>query len=366
MQDYKSFCRIIRHYESYLTPGALSKAFLILADIISKPEVSHVLIYQSAVCLKKILINNEESDLPIACMQTCISNIFQLLTIYKDNPNHLWNLLNLLAQITRSLSTEALAANLQVIFQNINEIIDIKDSKGMIVGAIAEMIEGILEIVDLSKISPPIFNFIFELSIKHLSFNLSKPPQNTCEEEDNLDSLFRLWLSLMKNYKHHFHNSQLTQMLQSLMSDHNERLKKLDPLRFLEITEEYLISGLVELNSRDVTHIFQPMISNTESEMSDKVTIALFSFYYTYSLVTNTYIEEVIVHALRILKGLILKISSAFNTQRSFVYMIICHHIIVFGGNSILTILGAGWTDYKDWFWPLVWSLDYLNQKYAR
>ena len=59
--------------------------------------------------------------------------------------------------------------------------------------------------------------------------------------------------------------------------------------------------------------------------------IALFSFYYTYSLITNTYIEEIITHALKILKDLATKIASTFNTQRSFIFMIICHHMIAFG-----------------------------------
>ena len=104
LQDFKSFCRIIRYYESYLTPEALFRSFGILAQIISRPGVDHIVVYQSAVCLKKILSNNEESELPMELMGNCICHIFQLLSIYKDNPNHLWNLLNLLAQITRCLS----------------------------------------------------------------------------------------------------------------------------------------------------------------------------------------------------------------------------------------------------------------------
>ena len=77
-------------------------------------------------------------------MGHCISNIFRLLSIYKDNPNHLWNLLNLLAQITRCLSTEALALNLQAILASTDEIIEMRDSEGLIVGGIAEMLEGII------------------------------------------------------------------------------------------------------------------------------------------------------------------------------------------------------------------------------
>ena len=83
LRDFKSFCRIIRYYEYYLTPEALAKSFSILAEIIGMPGVDHIIVYQSAVCLKKILGNNEESELPMELMGNCICNIFQLLSIYK-------------------------------------------------------------------------------------------------------------------------------------------------------------------------------------------------------------------------------------------------------------------------------------------
>ena len=77
LQDYKSFCRIIRHYESYLTPVALAKSFAALVDIIGTPGVDHIMIYQCAVCLKNILSSNEESELPMERMGHCISNMFR-------------------------------------------------------------------------------------------------------------------------------------------------------------------------------------------------------------------------------------------------------------------------------------------------
>ena len=41
------------------------------------------------------------------------------------------------------------------------------------------------------------------------------------------------------------------------MSQYNNRLKAYEPIRFLEISEEYMISGLVQLSKMDVSNIFQ-------------------------------------------------------------------------------------------------------------
>ena len=135
-------------------------------------------------------------------MGQCIHNIFQLLSIYKDNPNHLWNLLNLLAQILRVLSNDALMKNMPFIMQSMNSLIEMKDNKGMIISGIAEMMEGILDMMDPEKTQYlDILISMCQLSLKHLEINLSVTNRNkSIEDEDKSDSLYRLWLALMKAY----------------------------------------------------------------------------------------------------------------------------------------------------------------------
>ena len=56
-------------------------------------------------------------------MGMCFANIFKLLAIYKHNPNHLWNLLRLLNQILKALSSEALLNSLPYILDPIKIVI---------------------------------------------------------------------------------------------------------------------------------------------------------------------------------------------------------------------------------------------------
>lgn len=364
LQDYKSFARIVRYYECYFDSATLNRSFRILTNIISSPGVDHVVVYQCAVCIKKMITTNEEETLPLECISQSTSNLFELLSIYKDNPNHLWNILNLLAQITKALSNEALMLNLPTILQSINGLVDRKDSKGLIVGGVAEMLEGILEMLDEEKIQmagPQ----IFEIGIKHLSLNLNWSIANHSEEEDNADSLFRLWLGLMRNIYPAIKGTPIGDQLVALISEFSELLKMHDSIRFLEISEEYILCGLVQLSQEDITSLFHSMVANCRVEDEQKMTLSLFSLYFTYSLTNNICIDSLLTLANKTLKQLMPKISVHNNTERSILLMIICHHLIIFGGERVLNILGAGWDDYKEWFWPIVWSLDYLNQKYA-
>lgn len=55
VQDFNTFARVIRHFQGSFTPETLSKSFQILVEITSQTGISPVLLYQSAVCLKKML-----------------------------------------------------------------------------------------------------------------------------------------------------------------------------------------------------------------------------------------------------------------------------------------------------------------------
>lgn len=46
--------------------------------------------------------------------------------------------------------------------------------------------------------------------------------------------------------------------------------------------------------------------------------------------------------------------------------LIINHHIVLFGASHIFELFHTYWSNNLEWFWPLVWSLDYVNHRYAR
>ena len=108
------------------------------------------------------------------------------------------------------------------------------------------------EMLELPKVEPKNLNCMFELCIKHLELNLRRAHN----EEDNTDCLLRLWLSLMRSYPLNCEPSHVSSQLLSLYSAHRDDLQAYDPIRFLEISEEYMISGLMQLSASDVTHIF--------------------------------------------------------------------------------------------------------------
>ena len=59
-QDYRMFARLIRSYNSYLNMTMVSKSFEILINIVSQEGINHQVIYQCAVCIKKMLSEHEE------------------------------------------------------------------------------------------------------------------------------------------------------------------------------------------------------------------------------------------------------------------------------------------------------------------
>lgn len=54
-QDYIMFSRLIRSYNAYFTMTKVYKSFEILVTLIANPSVKHQIVYQCAVCIKKIL-----------------------------------------------------------------------------------------------------------------------------------------------------------------------------------------------------------------------------------------------------------------------------------------------------------------------
>ena len=136
MEDYSTFSKVLQHCYSFFTPDLLKKCFSILTDIASKKDIGHFVLYQCATSIKKLL--QEYDDLPLHNLGPCFSNIFQLLIIYKDNPNHLWNLLQLLTHILKTLSSATIAQTVPYMLAPISTILELKgNNKALTICAMA-------------------------------------------------------------------------------------------------------------------------------------------------------------------------------------------------------------------------------------
>jgi hypothetical protein len=88
--------------------------------------------------------------------------------------------------------------------------------------------------------------------------------------------------------------------------------------------------------------------------------------YFSYFLTSGISIEKMLVLAIQIVYDLYNKISPSNNTLRTFILLIINHHLIVLGASSTFEIFTRSFDNvYQEWFWPYLWSLEYLNHKYA-
>lgn len=71
-------------YHNYVDQPTSSKFFEALVTLIGTPGINHHTVYQSAVCLQKLLAEHENnSQLPVTKMGACLASIFSLLDIYK-------------------------------------------------------------------------------------------------------------------------------------------------------------------------------------------------------------------------------------------------------------------------------------------
>lgn len=61
------------------------------------------------------------------------------------------------------------------------------------------------------------------------------------------------------------------------------------------------------------------------------------------------------------------KVSPSINTYRMLLMLIINYHVIIYGGDKIFEMFNTIYgNNYKEWFWPYIWSLEYINNKYTK
>jgi hypothetical protein len=66
-----------------------------------------------------------------------------LVAIYKGTPTHLWNLLQLVNEILKLISNEAVFVNLHGMVSSINSLIESNNDE-LVVNAISDMLQNIL------------------------------------------------------------------------------------------------------------------------------------------------------------------------------------------------------------------------------
>lgn len=101
-------------------------------------------------------------------------------------------------------------------------------------------------------------------------------------------------------------------------------------------------------------------------EHSGRIFVALYSVYFTYSIVSNTYVPDLLANCMQDLRTITNRISTVENALRTQLMIVISHHLLVFGHANVFGLFNSIWPNYVDWFWPMVWGLDYINYRYAR
>ena len=91
-----------------------------------------------------------------------------------------------------------------------------------------------------------------------------------------------------------------------------------------------MISGLLSLSRENVISLFESILSKNSIEHQNRLCMGLFSFYLTFSCLTNTYIQQILILGMEQLISLVNKISPSENAMRTQIMVAINHHIIMF------------------------------------
>jgi hypothetical protein len=146
-KDFGVFSRLIRCYNYFFSLSMACKAFEILVNVIATPDIDHQVIYHCAVCVKKMLIEHDEDEqLPLDNLGLCLNNLLVLVRTYKNVPTHLWSLLQLVTEILKLVNDETILRNLSCLIQNIEVLIEEKDNEQLIISAISDLLQNVLEL----------------------------------------------------------------------------------------------------------------------------------------------------------------------------------------------------------------------------
>ena len=143
--------------------------------------------------------------------------------------------------------------------------------------------------------------------------------------------LFTLWLRMIREYAADRSSPQLNTYLINLFGKYKEVIMNDEPIIFVEIVEEYFLSGLLIPRPDDLLSVFKSVLNENSLEHRHRLATALFSLYFSYSTFTNSFVQEIVQLCMKELIELVNKISRSYNTLRTQIMLIINHHIITFG-----------------------------------
>lgn len=93
--------------------------------------------------------------------------------------------------------------------------------------------------------------------------------------------------------------------------------------------------------------------------------MSYFSLCYTHCLLTNDFNIKIAFICIQKLKELFGKVSPSINGLRMLLMLILSNYIITLGGETVFGSFSQLFPNYRDWFWPFVWSLEYISNKYS-
>lgn len=94
--------------------------------------------------------------------------------------------------------------------------------------------------------------------------------------------------------------------------------------------------------------------------------MALFSLYFTFFLSTRTTIQKLLIFATTEVCQFQSRLSPSINNYRTFLILIINHHILELGPENVFAIINKAYDNgFMGWLPSYLWSLEYLGYKYA-
>ena len=123
-------------------------------------NIRHQTMYQGIVCLRRIISEHEDGNLSIGKMAPILIKATKLFPIYKNIPNHLWNIMNLTNQLLRVISAEQAMEHGMSFLEAIREIIGYNFKEALAICAISDYLQNLLEAVASDENSPNIYSIV--------------------------------------------------------------------------------------------------------------------------------------------------------------------------------------------------------------
>lgn len=227
--------------------------------------------------------------------------------------------------------------------ESLNNLVQSNNNDELIVNGISYLLQSVLELVSIDLTSESsskanknqLLEQLYEISISLVGRNI----YNT--KMESLSVLYKLWLSVARCV----HISQVSSQLHAKMVNALDTLKNKiyeeDPVIYLELIEEYILGGFISLPPEKILDLYDEIMDLIEQDHRDRALMAFYSLYLTYFVLTNNYIPKLIIRAVEELRRMIDKISQQINILRTFLMLVVNHHLIEIGPQKIFEMLNT-------------------------